>query len=82
MELEVSLLLFRIDIVRFLVKIALICINIYFFCKKNKRTAIVFWLKYIDINNKFLYLIQSEVIYLTVNRLTRIRVRCGQRIRN
>lgn len=29
-----------------------------------------------------LYLIQSEVIYLTVNRLTRIRVRCGQRIRN
>lgn len=30
----------------------------------------------------FVYLIQSEVIYLTVNRLTRIRVRCGQRIRN
>ena len=58
MELEVSLLLFRIDIVRFLVKIALICINICFFCKKNKRTAIVFWLKYIDINNKFLYLLQ------------------------
>lgn len=30
----------------------------------------------------FLYLIQSDAIYLTVNRLTRIRVRCGQRIRN
>ena len=30
----------------------------------------------------FVYLIQSEVIYLTVNRLKRIRVRCGQWIRN
>ncbi len=28
------------------------------------------------------YLIQSDAIYLTVNRLTRIRMRCGQRIRN
>lgn len=30
----------------------------------------------------FVSLIQSEVIYLTVNRLKRIRVRCGQWIRN
>jgi hypothetical protein len=30
----------------------------------------------------FVYLIQSDAIYLTVNRLTRIRMRCGQRIRN
>ena len=67
MELEVSLLLFRIDIVRFLVKIALICINIYFFVKKNKRTAIVFWLKYIDINNKFLYLLQITFLFVACN---------------
>ncbi|GFH88246.1 hypothetical protein IMSAGC022_00970 [Alistipes sp.] len=30
----------------------------------------------------FVYLIQSKTIYLTVNRLKRIRVQCGQRIRN
>lgn len=57
MELEVSLLPFRIDIVRFLVKIVFYLYKHSFFIK-NKSVTIIFLLKYIDINNKFLYLLQ------------------------
>ena len=48
------------------------------FCKKN----VIISRDIFTLNFFLLYLIQSEVICLTVNRLKRIRVRCRQRIRN
>lgn len=54
-----------------------------FLLKQRKEKTIKQNVPFVHENGTFfVYLIQSEVIYLTVNRLTRIRVRCGQRIRN
>lgn len=60
-------------------------LSIYSAAKKygiRSSTCICAWEKKYPVDSIFIYLIQSETIYLTVNRLKRIRVRCGQRIRN
>ena len=57
--------------------------SIRFKVNKGWSTAVLLFLcPKLNFGTFFLYLIQSDAIYLTVNRLTRIRMRCGQRIRN